>query len=174
MKHSLFGKKHSVARKLLVAVILMSTAMTILTSAYQLYSNYQRYVNQINVRFDEVKKIHLKNLTARLWTADMEALKLNLEEISILPDIQYMEIQEQDHIIASIGSRLKADIIEQTFPMTFIHKGKPTDIGILTVQATLKNAYNQVLEQVFDIVISNAIKTFFLASFILFIFLRCF
>ena len=170
MKHSLFGKKHSVARKLLVAVILMSTAMTIFTSAYQLYSNYQRYVEQIHVRFDEIKKVHLNNLTNRLWTADLEALRFNLEEISILPDIQYMEIQEHNQIVTTIGSRLYEDVITQTFPMTYTHRGKPTDIGLLTVQATLKNAYRQVLDQIFDILVSNAIKTFFLASFILFIF----
>jgi len=170
MTHSFFGKQHGIARRLLIAVILMSTAMTIFTSAYQLYSNYQRYVNQIHVRFDEVKKIHLKNLSSRLWTADLEALKANLKEISILPDIQYMAIDEHSQLIYSIGKRLEKDTITKVFPITYRHRSKTINIGTLTVQATLKNAYKQVFDQILDIVVSNAIKTFFLAGFIFFIF----
>ena len=170
MTHSFFGKQHGIARRLLIAVILMSTAMTIFTSAYQLYSNYQRYVDQIQVRFNEVKKIHLKNLSSRLWTADLEALKANLKEISILPDIQYMDIDEHGQLIYSIGKRQDKDTITEVFPMTYQHRGKIINIGTLTVQATLKNAYKQVFDQILDIVVSNAIKTFFLAGFIFFIF----
>ncbi|VAW84925.1 diguanylate cyclase/phosphodiesterase (GGDEF & EAL domains) with PAS/PAC sensor(s), partial [hydrothermal vent metagenome] len=160
----------SIARRLLVAVILMSTAITILTSAYQLYANYTRYINQIEVRFSEIEKIHVKNLSKRLWTADIEALKTNLEEISILPDIQYMEIYENNTLIASIGSKHEENTITKIFPMTYIHKGKKVLIGKLVVQATLDNAYQQVLDQIIDIVTGNAIKTFILAGFILFIF----
>ncbi len=170
MNYTFFGKKHSIARRLLIAVILMSTAMTILTSAYQLNKNYQRYVDGINTRFTEIKTVHLKNLTNRLWTADIVALKSNLKEIAILPDIQYMEIKENGKIIASNGFKKKANIIIKTFPMTYLHKGKQVTIGALYVQATLDNAYNQVLTQILDILVSNGIKTFFLAGFILFIF----
>ncbi len=170
MKPSFTGKRHSIARRLLVAVILMSTAITILTSAYQLYANYTRYIEQIEVRFTEIEKIHVKNLSKRLWTADIEALKTNLEEISILPDIQYMDIYENDTLIASIGTRRENNTITKTFPMTYQHKGKQVRIGTLLVQATLDNAYHQVAEQIIDILTSNAIKTFILAGFILFIF----
>ncbi len=170
MKPSITGKRHSIARRLLIAVILMSTAITILTSAYQLYANYMRYVNQIEVRFSEIEKIHVKNLSKRLWTADIEALKINLEEISILPDIQYMEIYEDNTLIASIGSKYGENTITKIFPMTYMYKGKQVLIGKLMVQATLDNAYQQVLDQIIDIVTGNAIKTFILAGFILFIF----
>lgn len=170
MTYTFFGEKHSIARRLLLAVILMSTAMTILTSAYQLHNNYQRYVGEINTRFTEIKTIHLRNLTDRLWTADIAALNSNLQEVAILPDIQYMEIKENGIIISSNGSKKASNTISQSFPMTYLHKGKQLTIGTLYVQATLDNAYNQVLTQIFDIVVSNAIKTFFLAGFILFIF----
>jgi len=170
MKSNIYGEKNSIARKLLVAVILMSSAMTILTSSYQLYNNYQRYVGEINVRFTEIQKIHLKNLSDRLWTADLQALKSNLQEIAVLPDIQYMEITEKNKIISSYGSKQDSNVLEKTFPMTHFHKDKEMSIGTLFVQATLNNADNQVLTQVLEILISNAIKTFFLAGFILFIF----
>ena len=170
MKSAFTGKKHSIAKRLLIAVILMSTAITILTSAYQLYASYNRYVDQIEVRFSEIEKIHVKNLSNRLWTADIEALKTNLKEVALLPDIQYMDIYENNTLIASIGERQEKNTITRTFPMTFKYKGKIINIGTLTVQATLENAYNQVIEQIIDIVASNAVKTFILAGFILFIF----
>ncbi|VAW93672.1 diguanylate cyclase/phosphodiesterase (GGDEF & EAL domains) with PAS/PAC sensor(s) [hydrothermal vent metagenome] len=170
MKSSLTGKRHSIARRLLVAVILMSTAITILTSAYQLYANYNRYIAQIDVRFTEIEKIHIKSLSKRLWTADIDALKTNLEEISVLPDIQYMDVYENDTLITSIGRRQEKNTITKTFPMTYQYKGKQKRIGTLVVQATLDNAYHQVGAQIIDILVSNAIKTFILAGFILYIF----
>ncbi len=172
MKPIFTGNHHSLARRLLFAVILMSTAITILTSAYQLYANYTRYVDQIEERFTEIKEIHVKNLSNRLWTADIEALKLNLEEIASLPDIRYMEIKEGKEPVASIGTKQLKKTITRTFPMTFKYKGKMLNIGTLTVQATLDNAYQQVKKQIIDILASNAVKTFILAGFILFIFNR--
>jgi len=172
MKLTFKGKRHSIARRLLVAVVLMSSAITILTSAYQLYGNYQRYVEELEVRLIEIEKIHLKNLSKRLWTADITLLKTNLKELSILPDIQYMDIYENKILIASIGSKNESNSLTKTFPMTYLYKGKQIRIGTLTVQATLNNADQQVIEQVIDILVSNAIKTFILAGFILFIFNR--
>ena len=172
MKSAIIGKKHSIARRLLLAVILMSTAMTILTSSYQLYGNYTRYINQLEVRFQEINAIHVKNLSNRLWTSDIDALKTNLKEVSLLPDISFMEIKEKNKFIASIGISNDKDTLTKTFPMTYLYKGQIVEIGTLIVQATLKNAYRQTFEQIFDILISNGIKTFFLAGFILFIFNR--
>lgn len=170
MKSVILGKKHSIARRLLFAVILMSSAMTILTSTYQLYGNYTRYLSQIEVRFNEIKTIHVKILSSRLWTADLDALKTNLKEVSILPDISYMEIREKNNLVSSIGTSSDKDTITKIFPMTYIYKGQTVKIGTLKVQATLKNAYRQTFQQIFDILVSNGIKTFFLAGFILFIF----
>lgn len=172
MKSVILGKKHSIARRLLLAVILMSTAMTIFTSTYQLYGNYTRYLNQLEIRFNEIKTIHVKILSSRLWTADLDALKTNLKEVSILPDISYMEIREKNNLVSSIGASSDKDTITKIFPMTYIYKGQKVQIGTLKVQATLKNAYRQTFQQIFDILISNGIKTFFLAGFILFIFNR--
>lgn len=170
MKSEILGRKHSVARRLLFSVILMSIAMTILTSTYQLYGNYKRYVTQLEVRFNEIKTIHVKILSDRLWIADLDTLRTNLKELSILPDISYMGIRENNKIIASIGSDSNTDTITKIFPMNYSYKGKTITIGTLKVQATLKNAYHQIFEQMFDILVSNGIKIFILAGFILFIF----
>jgi len=170
MKSIILGKRHSIARRLLFSVVLMSTAMTILTSSYQLYGNYTRYMTELHIRFNEISTIHVKNLTNRLWISDLDALKTNLKEVSILPDISYMEIREKDKLITSIGSSSKEDTITKEFPMTYLYKGKKVRIGSLKVQATLKNAYRQTVSQIFDILVSNGIKTFILAGFILYIF----
>lgn len=164
------GKKHSIARRLLFLVIVMSTAMTILTSSYQLYGSYHRYLDQLNVRFTEIERIHVKLLSSLLWTSDSNSIEDSLDEISILPDIIFMEVKEQNKLIAKIGIEKRNNVITKNFPMLYQYKGKTIQIGSLKVQATLDNVYGQTIDQIFDILISNAIKTFFLAGFILFIF----
>lgn len=168
----IIGKKDSIARRMLFAVILMSSAMTILTSAYQLYGNFQRYITQLNLRLQEIEKIHVKNLSKRLWTADIEALQMNLDEVALLPDINYLEVQEKGVTVAQSGKKQTKNQISKSFKMVFKFRGELQQIGVLNVQGSLNNAYHQVLNQIFDILISNAIKIFFLAGFILYIFNR--
>ena len=168
MKTKFLGKKNGLARRLLFFVILTSTAMTIFSTSYQLYGNYDRYLNQLNVRLNEIENIHVHLLSDLLWTSDIDSIKNTLKEISILPDITYMEIKEKDKLVANIGRSFNENVITKIFPMTYKYKGKILDIGTLKVQATLDNVYAQTIEQIFDILISNAIKTFFLAGFILF------
>ena len=161
-----------IARRLMLSVVMFSTMITIITSAYQLYGNYTRDLDAIHYRLHEIQEVHLSSLTTRLWTVDKSALIIQMQNILHLPDMIYLEVRVNNKIFAQVGTPSNTDSITQTYPMTHTHRGKELTIGTLEAQATLQNAYQHIYDQVLDILVSNGIKTFLVTGFILYLFFQ--
>ena len=164
--------KWNIATKLMLAVVLVSSLITLLTTAYQLYGNYNHDISLIDDRFNEIEQVHLNNLTSRLWIADIEELKNNLTHFLFLPEIQYLEVYEQNKPLIKVGVKKTENIIERQYPLIFRNNNKPIEIGTLVIHATLDGVYQRIYDQIISILISNAIKTFLVTGFILFLFYR--
>ena len=160
----------NIAKQLIVSTLMFSTFITILTSAYQLYGNYKRDVRAIYTHLQEIEDVHLPSLSALLWTADLNELKNHLQGLHNLSDMQYLEITEDGDSLARIGTQHSVDVITRDYPIFYNYKNKPLRIGTLHTEATLKNVYQRIFDQILDIIVSNAIKTFLVTGFILYLF----
>ncbi len=169
MTHGLRHKRR-IARRLMISVVLFSTAITILTSAYQLYNNYARDIDTLEARLDEIGDVHLSSLSNRLWISDTEELRHQMEDILNLPDMQYLQILENGVELISVGHTREQRVINRNYTMHYPHRDQTIEIGTLKAQATLDGVYRRLLSQVFDILVSNAVKTFLVTGFILYIF----
>lgn len=166
------NKKYSLAKKLLVIVVLSSTLITILATSYQLYGLYSRDVSAIDTRLDEIESIHLKSIAHDLWVADEESLNTSVFNLLHLPDMLFVEIKEDGVSKIKIGSTKDSKVIQRSFPLKYFYRGENREIGEMVVQFDLDKVYSRLVEQVVDIVISNSIKTFFVSLIILFLFSR--
>jgi len=149
---------------------MFSTFITILTSAYQLYGNYNRDVHAIYNRLKEIEDVHLQSLSALLWSADLRELKNHLQGLHNLPDMQYLEIREDAKTLARIGDKSQENVISREYPIYYTYKHRQLRIGTLLAQATLSNVYHRIINQILDILVSNGIKTFLVTGFILYFF----
>jgi PAS domain S-box-containing protein len=164
--------KRRIARQLIVAVVLFSAAITLIISIIQLYRDYRYDVSLINAQLTQIQAVNLNTLNNSLWVADAEEMKTHLSGILRLPDMQYLEIRDNDKVWASVGTPKDKNIVTRTYPMTQKYHGKTQHIGTLTVVATLEGVYARLIDQAIVILISNGIKTFLVAGFILYIFRR--
>ena len=87
-----------------------------------------------------------------------------------LPDMQYLQIRDADKIWVEIGKPQKSNDISRRYKVTYNYRGKLLTIGTMTVEATLDGVYQRLFNTVVTILVSNAIKTFFVATFIFFLF----
>ncbi len=165
---------NKLARQLILYVVLASTLITILTTAYQLYGMYARDVSQIDERLREIQDVHLQNIATRLWIADMQELKKTLQNLLGLPDIEYLEVREDGKVIMRVGTFRQKNTIVKTYPLQYEYRGKQLVIGQLRLHASLDNVYQRLLAQTLNILISNGIKTFIVSGFMLFIFFHLF
>ena len=163
-------RKSHIARRLIIAMVLFSTLITIVTSSYQLYSDFQRDVDHIYEKFGEIEKVHINNLANQVWIADETEIRRQMESILNLPDIVYLEISESGKTWLKAGMHRDEKVLDMSMPIFYTYKEKKTRLADLKVQATLENAYQHVIDQVWDILISNAIKTFLVTGFMFIIF----
>ena len=162
--------RRSIAKRLIVYVVLFSAMITLIISSIQLYRDYLRDVSLINSRLQQIEHVNLRTLSNSLWVADVAELNIHLSGILRLPDMQYLEIREGDKIWAAVGSDQHKNVITRTLPMTHVYRDKTQSIGTLKVVASLDGVYDRLIQQAIVILVSNGIKTFLVAGFILFIF----
>lgn len=170
LKFKLKMKKAGIARRLITYVVLFSSIITLLTTTIQLYLDYSSDLDLIEEQLQQIENVHLKSLTTTLWASDSKELTIHLEGISQLRDMQFLEIRDQDKVWVSVGARGIGNVISRQFPMIYSHRGRDTEIGNLTVIANLSNVYQRLIDKIWVIFISNGIKTFLVAGFILYLF----
>ena len=168
IKTSIF--KSGISRRLIVSIVIFSTVLTLLITMAQLYRDYRSDISRIKFQMQQIEDVHLRSLSALLWAADEEEIKLLAEGIMHLPDMQYLEIRDKDRTWVKLGKPQTSNIIERVYPVFYDYRGKQRDIGTLTIVATLNGVYNRLFETAVTVLVSNAIKTFLVATFIFFIF----
>jgi len=165
-----FKIKNSIAKQIIIFVVLFSTLITILTTAYQLYGTYKRDLAIIEDQFHEIKKVHLASLARKLWVSDKHEAVVYLEGVLGVPSVKYMQINELDQLWLELGIKQKKNVISRTYPMEYWYRGQSRKIGSFYIEMSLESVYEHLYTQLWPILIGNAIKTFLVAGFILFIF----
>lgn len=162
--------RSAIAKRLIFYVILFSSFITLVITAIQLYMDYTRELKIIESGLDQIEQVHANSLAFSLWTVDMENLKTQMEGILRLPDMEYLEIREGDKVWAAVGKHESQNYIEKDYPLLYVSKNRPRQLGELRAIASLEGLYNRLIDKMITILIGNAIKTFLVAGFILWIF----
>jgi PAS domain S-box-containing protein len=171
----IFNWSHGgIGLRLLAAVLLFSSIVTLTLTVFQLYLDYDREVSLIETRLDEIGPSYLGSISESLWNLDQNQLELQLNGILRLPDIQAAEIGEiadrLDPIRVAVGKRGPRSVITRLYPLHHVMQGAKRQIGVLYVEATLTEVYRQMLNRTLVILASQATKTFLVSFFVVYIF----
>lgn len=169
-KSKVFHRSSRLARKLVIYVVLASTFITVFTSGFQLYEIYSSDVGKIDKRLQEIGDTYVDTISSRVWVASKQELDRDVENLLRLPDIAHVKIYEGDKLLAEAGQMPSENMVEKKYPLMYTFRGKQQKIGVLHVAASLKNAYQHILDQALAIVVGNALKTFLISGFMLFLF----
>ena len=159
-----------IARKLITRTILFSSAITLIITAFNLYERYNFDISLIDSRFDQISNVHLSSLNNNLWLADKPELLVHLNGILKIPDIQYLEVYNEDKLWASAGTKKNKNVKPRNYNMIYLYKGKELNIGTLKVEADLEHVYQNIYEELWLTLGTNGAKTFLVAFFMFFLF----
>jgi PAS domain S-box-containing protein len=163
-------KVAGVARKLIVAILLFSSLITLLATSLQLYQDYLHDIDLIETGFAQIGKGHQQTIVHNLWVADLEQLAVQFQGILDLPGMQYLEIIKDGEILLSLGSKPDRRFVSHSYPLSYRFKGELLSLGELNAFADLEAVYSRLAEKVSFILVSQAVKTFLVSFFILFLF----
>jgi len=156
-----------IAWKLIAALIVFSSLVTLITTAIQLFSEYNRDIDAIQSRFHQVERSYLMSITENVWEADKDRLTLLINGILALPDFRYAVIREENGAtLVSAGKEESLQVIRHVYPLHYHFREKDIKIGELEVVATLSEVFDRIFERIGLILVSNAVKTFMVAIFL--------
>ncbi len=168
--NSLKAPHRSIARRLIIYILLFSSVITLISTSYQLFLDYSRDIGAIQNNMRQIELSYLDSIIRSMWVTDEELLTIQADGILRLPDMQYIEIKTNSRQVFFAGTIKKSNIIQKEFDLSFHYKGKDISLGTLTVAANVGAVYQRLMSRVTVILLTQAIKTFLVSMFILFLF----
>ena len=167
MKHL----KSKISRKLVLYIVLFSSVVTLILTAIQLRIDYNEGIEVIHQRIDQIEFTNIDSIAQALWTINHSSIQIQLDGLNRINDIIYVKITDANNrLILSSGEINTDDTISENIVMRQQYRGQEILLGTLTVVATKENVYQQLIDTVIVILISQAIKTFLVSLFVLVIF----
>ncbi len=162
----------TINQRLILYIILFSSAVTMLMTAVQLFVDYRREIALIEEQFEEVRVSYVPALEASLWELDVAQVETLLKGIYGRRDIQYLSVVADQDTIAEIGTPKTADALQRSLPLKYVHAGETVALGTFQITATLEGVHHRLLDKVAVILATNGIKIFSIACFLYWLFLR--
>ncbi len=162
--------KSRIGYNLIISLILFSSLITLITTAFQLYFDYRTDIKRVNNYESLIQKSYLNSLANNVWLYNDTQVKTQLHGILHLQDMEYIHIQSDEGTDWEFGSIKSKSNLTKEFPLLYEHKGDIITIGVLTTVISLDGIYIRLSKRVFTILFSNAVKTFLVSGFILLIF----
>jgi signal transduction histidine kinase len=168
------SKNNNLSYRLLFLILMCSSVFTLLGTAIQLYMDYREDVQKIENGFQQIRESFIQPLAVSLWNFDKEQLQIQVKGMISLPDMRYVEIREkrgdQDVTILVMGKPETGESISHQFLLEYEKETSNIRVGSLLVTASLTDVYNRIRAKVLLVLVTQAVKTFFVSVLILLIF----
>ncbi len=166
-------KRKNISQQLVFLMVILSLGFTLIAGAIGVWASYNREMDQIVKRVEQVKASYVPPLAQSLWVEADEMLKVQLKGIFDLPDMQYAEIERDGAPYLYLGEKHKRRIRAYSFPIVHAHEsGKHStvmEMGRLNIQVDLEKVYHRLGKNVLGIVLIQAFVLFCVASCMFFI-----
>ena len=163
-------RNNGIARKIMLAVVLFSSAVTAVITAVELYLDYRGDIRGIHERVDSIRKVYLPTLAESVWVLEPTQIQNHLNGLMNLGDIEYVGIVSDGKTQWSAGTQSSKRQIKTVFPLNHGNPGESVLIGELQVVASVDNVVSRLWSRFIVMLVSNAIKTFLVTAFVLLIF----
>ncbi len=145
--------------RLLSYILVCSTVLAMVITALQLAWDYRKDVAVIEDSIGQIEASFLQPIAASLWNLDEEQVKVQIEGIMNLPNMQFVMVKEMlgnsEVPLLTQGVERESYDISREFNLTY--QGEV--VGKLFVAASLEQIYQRLIEKSVLIMVSQTIKT---------------
>ena len=172
-KELLLGRERRIGRRLTIFIIAFSSLITLLISALQLALEYRSLRNELTQTLDNVR-LHVPSLARSVWDFDDQKVQLTLDALAQLPHIARVSVVAEGDGSKQwrAGGRNGPNTEIRRYELPHGVGGRDKKVGVIEVVASLDTIYQHVIDRALSIVLGNAVKTFFVALFMVMLFHR--
>jgi signal transduction histidine kinase len=157
----------SVSVQLLSAVLMISSAVSLVTTGVQLGLNYHDEVLELREDLELIEKGYSAGLTQSMWEMNAPQIRAVLRGILHVPGVQYVEITEGQKVLFSAGKPVSGKTLNQTFPLNFQNRTEVVPLGQMHIVATLDHIYSKLQRTLVFIFFAQLIKTLIVSTLVL-------
>jgi PAS domain S-box-containing protein len=164
-------RQRRLSYRLLGIIALASAMLALLASAVQLYVDYRRERDAIDVLLDRLEQSTVHSLANSVWSFNETQIRLQLAGLLRTRDVQYVQVQPVGGQPIEAGRRSAAHSIERHYALR-LPEGGPSQIGTLTVTVSLDAAQHRLIQRGAVILVTETAKMLLIALLLLFVFNR--
>jgi signal transduction histidine kinase len=161
-------KRRRLGPRLLAAIVLASTCLALVATAVQLYLEYSRDLSEIDEQFRQIEASYLDSLSRSLWSFDRQQTQVQLEGLVKMRDVQHASVRDSAGETQSVGPADGKRRLQRSYVLRSPDAMR-RPIGTLSVGVGLDGVYARLIDRLLVIAATQAVKTFFVALFILYI-----
>ncbi len=158
------------AHKLTLWVILLSSLITLLVTAVQLFIDYKHDIESIEKYFNSISSMQLQSISQSVWIMDENLITIQLDGLIEGSDATYAAVLVEGAPRWKNGKYGSGENISFSYPLKYTLKNEIIDIGSLEIVANLDGVYQRLMRKAYVILITNGFKTFLFAGLILLLF----
>jgi signal transduction histidine kinase len=168
------SRGRSLAYRLLGLILLFSLVVSMVSTLAQVYIAYRQEIRDIEDRFHEIEASRLNSLAGSLWHMDTAQIRLELEGMLRLPDMQALEVREvfnsnSTPLVIAAGKRANDPELTRVFPIAYNDHGQSRVVGHLFVEATLDDVHRRLQGIALNTLITQGSTIFLVSLFVLYV-----
>lgn len=170
-----YHHENPLAVRLLAYILLCSSLITMVSTASQLYLDYRNDLSLINERIEQMEATSLDELSNQVWLINDQRINAQLNALFQLPVLQYLSLHTQlgDHFQAGTPPEPDKPVMTRQYQLEHTTpEGVIYPLGTLKIYVDLTRVYNNLTDKVLLIFATQAVKTFLVSIFILYIIWR--
>jgi len=163
--------RQSLANKLILYILLFSACITIISTSIQLYVDYKKDMAMVENTIQQIGKSDLPSIVHSAWIANHNLLKMQLEGLLNLPNIQYVRIELEEGKVLDVGvMKENGTSILHQYLMPYTYNNNTVNLGTLFITVSLDDIYASLTDKAIIILITQAVQIFLISIFIFFLF----
>jgi signal transduction histidine kinase len=161
--------RKSISVQLLSAVLIVSSAVTFVTTGIQLGLDYRDALSGLQDDLDFIEKGYSTGITQSLWEMNSPQIQAALRGLLHIPGVKYAEITEGEKLIFSAGKPPSGKTLTRSFSLNYQNHGEVVQLGQMRVIASLNHIFVTLQKTLFYIFFFQFIKTLIVSTLVLLI-----
>ncbi|GFK93770.1 Sporulation kinase E [Fundidesulfovibrio magnetotacticus] len=151
-------------------VFLFSLSVAAVLSGLGLWSSRKDFLAEKQALLVQVGQVNLDTLSNAIWHMDQQSLRMQLDGLHRLPDVELAEVTSEGAVLASAGREESRERLERAYPLRYEFRGVARDVGQLRLVLGLDAGRERIESDALRAAALETTRTMLLAGALLFLF----
>jgi len=167
--------KGALAKKLIFAIVILSSLLAFIITAIQLYVDYRSDINNVHRKLTDIERGYSESISENVWILNDKQISRQLNGLVAIPDVFSAVITVDGKVrwgenAFDTEAAYPEHYLQHQFLLVKRYKQKDRIIGELVLLSSLDEIYSSLYDKIILIFLTNTLKTFLVSIFVFFFF----